>query len=139
MSAHIRAQARLCNFRYGRIGMTLELRDLGFSIGERRVARLMAATDINVIRTHQYKRTTDSRHGFPFAPKLLKQNFEAVEPNQKWGLERLENSPAEDFSEQTGGALGLSDISYVWTREGWRYLAVVIDLYSRKIVGLGGQ
>ena len=113
LSAHIRAQAKLCNFSYGRIRMTLELRDLGFFVGERRVARLMAANDIKVIRTHKYKRTTDSRHGFPFALNHLRQGFEAALPNQKW----------------------VSDISYIWTREGWVYLAVVIDLYSRKVIG----
>lgn len=113
LAAHIRAQSRLCNFSYGRIRMTMELRDLGFFVGERRVARLMAANDIKVIRTHKYKRTTDSRHGFPFAHNLLKQDFESALPNQKW----------------------VSDISYVWTKEGWLYLAVVIDLFSRKVVG----
>lgn len=113
LSAHIRVQAKLCNFSYGRIRMTMELRDLGLSIGERRVARLMAANDIKVIRTHKYKRTTDSVHGFPFAENLLGRDFTATAPNQKW----------------------VSDISYIWTREGWLYLAVVIDLYSRKIIG----
>ena len=113
LAAHIRAQAKLCNFSYGRIRMTMELRDLGFHIGERRVARLMAANDIKVIRTHKYKRTTDSRHGLPFACNLLGQDFAAHAPNQKW----------------------VSDISYIWTREGWLYLACVIDLYSRKVIG----
>ena len=53
-----------------------------------------------------FKRTTDSLHAFPVAPNLLNQNFNATGPNEKWGV----------------------DISYVWTREGWLYLAVVIDL-----------
>ncbi len=113
LSAHIRAQAKLCNFSYGRIRMRMELRDLGFTVGERRVARLMAANDIKVIRTHKYKRTTDSKHGFPFAENLLERNFTTSAPNQKW----------------------VSDISYIWTKEGWLYLAVVIDLFSRKIIG----
>lgn len=113
LSAHIRAQAKLCNFSYGRIRMTLELRDLGFAIGERRVARLMVANDIKVIRTRKYKRTTYSKHGLPFAPNLLEQDFETTAPNQKW----------------------VSDISYIWTHEGWLYLAVVVDLFSRKVIG----
>ncbi len=113
LSAHIRAQAKLCNFSYGRIRMTMELRDLGFSVGERRVSRLMAANDIKVERRHKYKRTTDSKHGFPFAENRLERDFTASAPDQKW----------------------VSDISYIWTREGWLYLAVVIDLFSRKIIG----
>lgn len=113
LSAHMRAQAKLCNFSYGRIRMTLELKELGFDAGERRVSRLMAANDIKVIRTHKYKRTTDSGHNRPFASNLIGRDFSANAPNQKW----------------------VSDISYIWTREGWLYLAVVIDLYSRKVVG----
>ncbi len=73
LSAHLRAQAKLCNFSYGRIRMTMELRDLGFSIGERRVARLMAANDIKFIRTQKYKRTTDSNHSFPFTEYQMNQ------------------------------------------------------------------
>lgn len=113
LSAHFRAQAKFCNFSYGRIRMTMELKELGFHIGERRTARLMAANDIKVMSTQKYKRTTDSNHGFPFAENLLGQDFVVKTPNQKW----------------------VSDISYIWTREGWLYLAIVIDLYSRKVIG----
>ena len=113
LSAHIRAQAKLCNFSYGRIRMTMELKELGFYVGERRVSRLMVANDIKVVRTHKYKKTTDSKHSFPFAENLLGRDFMATAPNTKW----------------------VSDISYIWTREGWLYLAVVIDLYSRKVIG----
>ena len=56
---------------------------------------------------------SDSLHAFPVAPNLLNQDFNAAGPNQKWG----------------------ADISYVWTREGWLYLAVVIDLFARRVVG----
>ena len=112
--AHIRAQARLCNFSYGRIRMTMELRDLGFSVGERRVARLMAANDIKVVRTHKYKRTTDSGHGFPFAQNHLERDFTATTPNQKW----------------------VSDISYIWTREGW-YISpsLLTFIHVKSLVG----
>ena len=113
LSAHLRAQAKLCNFSYGRIRMTMELKELGFHVGARRVARLMATHDIKVERRHRYKQTTDSNHGFPFAHNLLNRNFTASMPNEKW----------------------VSDISYIWTREGWLYLAVVIDLFSRKLIG----
>jgi putative transposase len=66
----------------------------------------------NGLRARQkqrFKRTTDSEHAWPVAPNLIDQDFAAAAPNQKWG----------------------ADISYVWTREGWLYLAVVIDLFSR--------
>src|SRR3954466_5433942 len=58
-------------------------------------------------------RTTDSHHVWPVAPNLLDQDFTATEPDKKWG----------------------ADISCVWTREGWLYLAVVIDLFARRVVG----
>jgi len=61
----------------------------------------------------RFKRTTDSHHAFPIAPNLLEQDFSATRPNQKWN----------------------ADISYVWTGEGWLYLAVVLDLFARRVVG----
>jgi transposase InsO family protein len=61
----------------------------------------------------KFKRTTDSRHKFPVAPNLLNQQFQADRPNKIW----------------------CSDITYLWTLEGWLYLAVIIDLFSRKVVG----
>lgn len=61
----------------------------------------------------KYKATTNSNHNLPVAPNLLAQDFEASAPDQKW----------------------VSDISYIWTVEGWLYLAVVLELYSRKVVG----
>ena len=60
-----------------------------------------------------FKRTTDSDHVFNIAPNLLQQDFSASGPNQKWA----------------------GDITYVWTREGWVYLAVIIDLFSRRVIG----
>ena len=61
----------------------------------------------------RFKKTTDSDHGGPVAPNVLGQDFCAEAPDQKWGV----------------------DISYVWTAEGWLYLAIVLDLFSRRIVG----
>ena len=93
--------------------MVHELRDNGLSIGRRRVARLMRENGMKARQKRRFKRTTDSLHAFPVAPNLLDQDFTATGPNQKWG----------------------ADISYVWTREGWLYLAVVIDLFARRVVG----
>ena len=111
--AHIRAEhAR--NYRaYGRKRMTDELRNQGIVIGERRVGRLMRENDISIVRTHKFKRTTNSNHNHNFAPSLLDGDFQATGPNQKWA----------------------GDISYLWTAEGWLYLAVIIYLYSRRVIG----
>ena len=107
--AHIREQHRLSLGSYGRPRMTEELKELGFKVGHRRIGRLMSQNGIQVFRTHKYKATTDSAHNLNVAPNLLDQDFGATGPNQKWA----------------------GDITYIWTREGWLYLAVIIDLYSR--------
>lgn len=111
--AHIREQHSLSLSSYGRPRMTEELKEIGLEVGHRRVGRLMRQNGISVVRTHKHKVTTDSNHKFNIAPNLLKQIFAADRPNQKWVV----------------------DISYIWTREGWLYLAVVLDLYSRRVIG----
>lgn len=111
--AHIRKQHRLSQGSYGRPRMTEELNELGLRVGHRRVGRLMRQNAICVIRTHKFKATTDSDHTFNIAPNLLQQDFAASQPNQKWA----------------------GDITYVWTREGWVYLAVILDLHSRRVIG----
>ena len=68
---------------------------------------------IKIIRTRKYKATTDSNHAFSIAPNLLNQDFSANRPNQKWA----------------------GDISYIRTSEGWLHLAIIIDLYSRRVIG----
>ena len=74
----------------------------------------MRENGIKVIRTRKYKATTDSEHTLNIAPNLLDQDFTTDGPNQKWA----------------------GDISYIWTSEGWIYLAVILDLYSRRVIGL---
>lgn len=111
--AHIREQHRLSLQSYGRPRMTEELQELGLQVGHRRVGRLMRENGIKIIRTQKYRATTDSNHAFNIAPNLLDQDFFADAPNQKWA----------------------GDISYIWTSEGWVYLAVILDLYSRRIIG----
>jgi len=110
---HIREQHRLSLGSYGRPRMTEELKELGFDVGHRRVGRIMRQNSILVVRTHKHRVTTDSNHKFNIAPNLLSRNFSADQPNEKWVV----------------------DISYIWTREGWLYLAVVLDLYSRRVIG----
>ena len=111
--AHICEQRRLSLQSYGRPRMTEELQELGLKVGHRRVGRLMGKNGIKIIRTQKYKATTDRNHTFNIAPNLLDQNFSATGPNQKWA----------------------GDISYIWTSEGWLYLAVILDLYSRRVIG----
>jgi putative transposase len=78
-----------------------------------RVARLMRKFDIKARRKRKYRVTTDSKHNFPVAENLLDRQFISAGPNQVWA----------------------SDITYIWTLEGWLYLAAVIDLHSRMVVG----
>jgi len=113
MLAHVRSAFALSNGTYGSPRMTRELQDDGLAIGRRRTARLMRENGLLARQKRRFKRTTDSEHAWPIAPNIIDQDFTAVAPNQKWGV----------------------DISYIWTREGWLYLAVVIDLFSRRVVG----
>ena len=99
--------------RYGAPRITDQLHDEGVACSENRVARRMRILQLRAIQAKKFKVTTDSKHTKPVAPDLVEQDFSADAPNQKW----------------------TSDISYVWTDEGWLYLAVVMDLYSRAIVG----
>ena len=99
--------------RYGVPRITTDLHDEGIECSENRVARRMRALGLRAIQAKKFKVTTDSNHSKPVAPDLLEQDFSATAPNQKW----------------------TSDITYVWTDQGWLYLAVIMDLYSRAIVG----
>ena len=85
----------------------------GIDVGRHRVARIMRLHGWRAKAARKYKTTTNSNHNLPVAPNLLQQNFTASRPNEKY----------------------VSDITYVWTEEGWLYLAVVMDLYSRMVVG----
>jgi putative transposase len=113
MLAHIRAEFWTSNETYGSPRMHAELKDQGLSIGRHRVARLMSENGLQARQKTRFKRTTDSDHSGPVAANVLDRDFTATAPDQKWGV----------------------DISYVWTAEGWLYLAIVLDLYSRRIVG----
>jgi transposase InsO family protein len=113
MLAHIRAEFATSNETYGSPRMHAELKDQGLSVGRHRVARLMSENGLKARQKTRFRKTTDSDHGGPVARNVLDQDFTATAPDQKWGV----------------------DISYVWTREGWLYLAVVLDLFSRRIVG----
>jgi transposase InsO family protein len=98
---------------YGSPRIYRELIDKGYSCSENRVARIMKKNNIKAKTTKRWKVTTNSDHDKQIAPNLLNQQFDILEPNKVW----------------------VSDITYIWTNEGWLYLAIVLDLYSRKIVG----
>jgi len=98
---------------YGSPRVYRELKRRGKHLGENRVARLMRKDGLRAKTKRKFKVTTDSRHNLPVAPNLLNREFTPEVPNQAWA----------------------SDITYIWTAEGWLYLAVVMDLFSRAIIG----
>jgi len=98
---------------YGSPRLTVELNDSGVSCSENRVARVMRLGGIRAVGKRKYRVTTQSKHKYPVAENLLNRQFSVDKPNAVW----------------------LSDITYIWTAEGWLYLAGVIDVYSRMLVG----
>jgi putative transposase len=99
--------------RYGAVRIHRQLRRRGWRCSKKRVARLMRQRGLKARRRRTWVRTTDSRHALPIAKNVLNREFDAGQPNQKWA----------------------GDITYVPTSEGWLYLAVVIDLFSRRVIG----
>jgi transposase InsO family protein len=100
--------------RYGSPRVHAVLRSLGRGISRGRIERMMRRHGIRAIMARPRRvRTTDSRHGLPIAPNLIARDFTAKAPNRVW----------------------LADITYIPTAEGWLYLAAVMDLFSRRIVG----
>jgi transposase InsO family protein len=98
---------------YGSRRMSNQLRKDGYYVGRYRARSLMKKASVYAKCRKKFKRTTDSNHKLLIAPNLLNRRFKVERPNAVW----------------------CGDISYLWTSQGWLYLAVVIDLYSRKIVG----
>ena len=99
--------------QYGSRRIQRQLKNEGHQIGRYKVRRLMQELGLKAKAPKRYKVTTDSRHTFPIAPNLLDRKFEVDQPNRFW----------------------TTDITYIWTLEGWLYLAVVLDLFSRQVVG----
>jgi len=102
---------------YGRRRIHIQLQRDGITCSPNRVGRLMRQEGLCGLRRRKFKATTNSRHRFPVAPNLLARNFTATAPDQVW----------------------VSDITYLACEEGWEYLATVMDLYSRRIVGWAMQ
>ncbi|MGL1919914.1 MAG: IS3 family transposase [Hyphomicrobiales bacterium] len=114
--AHIRVQFAASYYSYDRPQMVEDLRDKGFNVGHTHVGRSMRDNGLKAIRTRKRKRRYKSynriRPSMGCSPNLLEQNSTAKAPNQKW----------------------VADISYIATSQGWLYLAVVMDLYSRRTI-----
>jgi len=98
---------------YGSPRIHRDLLKIGLRCGKKRVERLMKELGIKAKHKKKYKATTDSWHDNPVAENLLNQNFNVFALNQCW----------------------VSDITYIYTKEGWLYLSIIMDLFSRKIVG----
>ena len=98
---------------YGSPRVHRDLLAKGFNCGKKRVSKIMSNNGIKAKTKKKWKATTNSKHNLPVAENLLKQNFVAENPNQVW----------------------TSDITYIWTTEGWLYLCVILDLFSRQIIG----
>jgi len=111
--AHIRAIHAEVKGEYGWPRMHKELLARGIRVGKDRVRKLMQQHGIRAKTKRKFVVTTDSKHSLPVAPDLVQRRFNPQEPNQLW----------------------CGDITYIQTDEGWLYLAAVIDLFSRQVVG----
>lgn len=98
---------------YGSPRIQDELGRRGRHVSRKRVARLMRLRDLRGRRRRRFRRTTDSNHHHPIAPNLLNRCFQVDRPDVVW----------------------VTDITYLWTAEGWLYLAVILDLFSRRVIG----
>lgn len=102
---------------YGVRRIHAELHAEGLKSGKKRIARLMRAEGLKAKRPKRFKATTDSRHALPVAANHLGRQFQVHQPNTHWA----------------------SDITYIPTQEGWLYVAIILDLYSRRVVGWAMQ
>lgn len=99
--------------RYGSPRVHAEIKAAGERVGRKRVARLMRERKLVARTRRRFRTTTDSKHEFPIAPNLLARDFTANAPDRAW----------------------VTDITFLWTAQGWLYLAVILDLFSRRVVG----
>lgn len=113
LKVEIRAAHAASGKTYGSPRVHEELKAEGQHVGRKRVARLMREEGLEGQRKRRFRVTTDSRHSYPVAANALNRDFTASAPNKVW----------------------VTDITYIWTREGWIYLAAILDLFSRRVVG----
>ena len=117
LQVHIRAIHAASRGTYGSPRVHEQLPHEGCAVGRERVARLLRDMGLVGLPARRFRHTTDSTHGRPVAPNVLARHFEADQPNQRW----------------------TTDITFIWTWEGWLYLAVVLALYARRVVGWAVQ
>ena len=98
---------------YGSPRMHAELRARGLRVSRKRVERLMRENGIRARQKRRFRRTTNSNHALAVAPNVLRRRFQPIAPNKAW----------------------VTDVTYIATGEGWSYLAVLLDLFSRRVVG----
>lgn len=98
---------------YGSRRVAIELESAGTHCGKYKAGTLMKLAGVEVKQRRKFKATTNSKHNLPVASNLLDRRFDVAEP----------------------GRVLVGDVTYIWTLEGWLYLAVVIDLFSRRVVG----
>ena len=110
---HIRRIHKMSRKAYGSPRVYAQLKKQGYACNQKTIARLMHQDGLKGQRKYRKVITTNSKHSFPVAPNVLNREFQADKPNQKW----------------------VADITYIPTEEGWLYVAGILDLFSRKIVG----
>jgi transposase InsO family protein len=113
LAAEVAAAHEKSGKRYGSPRVHRRLRKNDRRVGKKRIERLMRENGLVGRQKRCFRRTTDSNHSYPIAPNVLARDFEPTRPNQAWA----------------------GDVTYVATGEGWAYLAVLLDLYSRRVVG----
>jgi putative transposase len=113
LSAEVVAAHRRSRETYGSPRVHRELRERGILISRKRVERLMRERGLKGAQKRRFHCTTDSRHSLPIAPNSLDRNFDPSEANRVWA----------------------GDVTYIATEQGWLYLAVMLDLFSRRVVG----
>jgi len=113
LAAQVAAVHKRSRKAYGSPRVHAELRAKGTRVGRKRVARLMREKGLQARRKRRFRKTTDSKHSHPIAPNVLARQFDVGAPNRAW----------------------VTDVTAIWTLEGWLFLAVMLDLYSRRVVG----
>ena len=113
LSIQIMASHEASKETYGSPRIREDLIGLGERVGRNRITRIMREKKLKVRARRKFRVTTDSKHKFPIAPNILQRDFTAAAPNESW----------------------VTDITFLWTTQGWLYLAVILDLFSRRVVG----
>jgi len=113
LTEQIKAAYEESDETYGSPRIYKELNEAGIAGSEKRIARLMRLHNLRAVKPKRFVVTTDSDHEMPVAKNLLARTFEAETPDTRW----------------------TADITYIWTSQGWLYLAIILDLFSRRIVG----